>query len=207
MSSYSIIHKPGEGEYVDKKSRFIGHAMPISSEAEALALIDQVKRKYWDARHNCYAFITGENGSIMRFSDDGEPGGTAGRPILDVLVGANLHDALIVVTRYFGGTLLGTGGLVRAYTAASQEALAAADIRTLELANLIHIRTDYNSIGKLQYYLGQAGIEIKESSYTDAVEITITVKESDTVRVLDDITESTNGKSEISIIDTGYFSV
>ena len=181
--------------------------MPISSESEAIMLIDQVKRKYWDARHNCYAFITGENGSIMRFSDDGEPGGTAGRPILDVLVGAGLRDALIVVTRYFGGTLLGTGGLVRAYTAASQEALANADIRSLELANMISIRTDYNSIGKLQYYLGQAGIDIKESSYTDAVELIIAVKEADTSRILDAITETTNGKSEIQIIDTGYFSV
>lgn len=181
--------------------------MPISSEAEALMLIDQVKRKYWDARHNCYAFVTGENGEIQRFSDDGEPGGTAGRPILEVLTSANLRNTLIVVTRYFGGTLLGTGGLVRAYTAASQEALANAVTSELELANRIHICTDYNSIGKLQYYLGQASISIDETNYTDSVELTITVRDSDTARVINDITESTNGKSEISIIDTGFFSV
>lgn len=207
MDNYNVIHAPGEGEYEEKKSRFIGHAFPISNEEEALRIIDQVKRKYWDARHNCYAFITGDNGEILRFSDDGEPGGTAGRPILDVLSGAGLRGALIVVTRYFGGTLLGTGGLVRAYTAASKEALAAADIRQMVSASQVGITTNYTDWGKLQYYLTEAKITIEDTTYTDKVEVIICVEQDRVSQVLDEITGLTNGKSEITIIDTGYFAL
>ena len=113
----------GEGEIVEKKSRFIATVRPVASEEEALAFIEEMKKKYWDARHNCSAFVIGRNQELMRFSDDGEPPGTAGKPMLDVLLGAGLHNTAVVVTRYFGGTLLGTGGLVRAYSGAVQEGL------------------------------------------------------------------------------------
>ena len=205
MDSYNVIIKPGEGEFEDKKSRFIGHALPIASEEEAQVLIDQIKRKYWDARHNCYAYITGERGEIQRFSDDGEPGGTAGRPILEVLTGANLRGVLVVVTRYFGGTLLGTGGLVRAYTKATQACLENAEIRTKTYSSKISITTDYNSVGKLQHLFADLNIYIEDTKYTDSVEFIIVVAEPDSSTILDSITQATSGKSVLSVIDTGFY--
>lgn len=207
MEKFNVIASSGEGEYEEKKSRFIGHVFAISSEAEAQMLIDQIKRKYWDARHNCYAYVTGENGEILRFSDDGEPGGTAGRPILDVLTGNNLRGALIVVTRYFGGTLLGTGGLVRAYTAASKECLNNATIKQMVYAKKISIRADYTAVGKLQHLFAEKEIHIEETNYTDMVEFIITVIADNVQSILDNITQLTNGKSELTVIDTGYFVV
>ena len=122
MSSWTkTVYEGGEGEITEKKSRFIATVCPVHSEEEALAFIEKMKKKYWDARHNCYAYILGENQSCMRSSDDGEPQGTAGHPMLDVLTGEKLYDVAVVVTRYFGGVLLGTGGLVRAYSKAVQD--------------------------------------------------------------------------------------
>lgn len=109
-----IVYKGGEGELIEKKSRFIATVIPVNSEDEALEFIAAMKKKYWNASHNCFAFVVGENYELQRCSDDGEPQGTAGRPMLDVLLGEQIHNAAVVVTRYFGGTLLGTGGLVRA---------------------------------------------------------------------------------------------
>lgn len=205
MNEYNVITSPGEGEFEDKKSRFIGHALPVTSETEALMLIDQIKRKYWDARHNCYAFITGDNGEIQRFSDDGEPGGTAGRPILEVLTGDNLRGILVVVTRYFGGTLLGTGGLVRAYTKATQACLDNAGIQTKVYGSKISISVDYSFVGKLQYYFAENNIFIESDSYTDKVIFEIIVKEENVSDVLESVTSATNGKAELCIIDTGFF--
>lgn len=207
MDDYYVIHSPGEGEYIDRKSRFIGHVMPVGSESEAIALIDQVRRKYWDARHNCYGFIVGDNGEIARFSDDGEPGGTAGRPILDVLNGLRLRNVLVVVTRYFGGTLLGTGGLVRAYTQATREALDNANIRHLIKAVRIKIVTDYNLAGKLKYYFETDHITLDDTIYTDKVENRITVAETAVSEVMNRITEITGGSAEASVIENGYFEV
>ena len=118
------LYKGGIGEYEEKKSRFIATLEPVSSEEEAAAFIAAIKKKYWDARHNCSAYIIGDDGRKTRCSDDGEPSGTAGRPMLDVLAGEKITNACVVVTRYFGGTLLGTGGLVRAYSAAVKDAIA-----------------------------------------------------------------------------------
>ena len=120
---YNILYRGGEGELVEKKSRFIATTRPVESEEEALAFIEEMKKKYWDARHNCFAYVTGDRGQLQRCSDDGEPSQTAGRPMLDVLLGAGIRNICVVVTRYFGGTLLGTGGLVRAYSGAVQEGL------------------------------------------------------------------------------------
>ena len=118
-----IVYEGGEGELIEKKSRFIATVKPVDSEDEALEFIAGLKKKYWNATHNCFAFVIGERQEIQRCSDDGEPQGTAGRPMLDVLLGEEVHNVAVVVTRYFGGTLLGTGGLVRAYSRSVQEGL------------------------------------------------------------------------------------
>lgn len=131
--SFLMTLEGGEGEIVEKKSRFIATVRPVASEEEALAFIEEMKKKYWDARHNCSAFVIGRNQELMRFSDDGEPQGTAGKPMLDVLLGAGLHNTAVVVTRYFGGTLLGTGGLVRAYGGAAALALQKARVVTMQV--------------------------------------------------------------------------
>lgn len=136
---YKIIEEPGEGEYEEKKSRFIAKIVPAASEEEAVAFIDLVKKKYYDARHHCPALIIGRNREVTRCSDDGEPGGTAGKPILEVMLGAEITNAVMVVTRYFGGTLLGTGGLVRAYTQAAKAALADAKTATMRYGTRITV--------------------------------------------------------------------
>ena len=168
-TEYRTVYKGGEGEITEKKSRFIATVSPASSEEEALLFIESMRKKYWDARHNCFAYVIGKRGELKRFSDDGEPGGTAGKPILEVITGEGLCNAAIVVTRYFGGTLLGTGGLVRAYTAASKEGLASSVIVTKILGVRLHIMTDYNGLGKIQYILGQRGLKISEGTSGQAV--------------------------------------
>ena len=160
MKQMKIVYKGGEGELVEKKSRFIATVVPVNSEEEALDFIAAMKKKYWNATHNCSAFVVGENYEIQRCSDDGEPQGTAGRPMLDVLLGEEIHNAAVVVTRYFGGTLLGTGGLVRTYSKAVQEGLRESTVIEKKVGALLRIRTDYNGIGKIQYLLGQRGLTI-----------------------------------------------
>ena len=162
MDKYYIVSKGGEGEITEKKSRFIAHVLPVESEEEALLQIENIKKKYWDARHNCFAFIMGKNNEIQRFSDDGEPQGTAGKPILEVLMGENLRNTLIVVTRYFGGTLLGTGGLVRAYGLSSKEGLKNSVIKEVCPGVNFSVTTDYNSIGKIKYIMSQFDMEEKK---------------------------------------------
>ena len=166
MDKYYIVSKGGEGEITEKKSRFIAHVLPVESEEEALLQIENIKKKYWDARHNCFAFIMGKNNEIQRFSDDGEPQGTAGKPILEVITGNQVVNICIVVTRYFGGTLLGTGGLVRAYTEAAKLALADAGIHTMQLMKLVSITTNYNDSGKVQYLLSNSQAVIDGTDYT-----------------------------------------
>ena len=152
------VYRGGEGEIVEKKSRFIATVRPIETEEEALDFIGQMKKKYWNATHNCFAYVAGEHYELQRCSDDGEPQGTAGRPMLDVLLGEGIHNAAVVVTRYFGGTLLGTGGLVRAYSKAVQEGLRYSVVIDKEEGFLLKIGTDYTGIGKIQYLLGKEGM-------------------------------------------------
>ena len=130
LEKYKVVYKGGQDEIIEKKSRFIATVAPVESEEEALAFIEAMKKKYWDARHNCFAYVIGERGQLARCSDDGEPGGTAGKPMLDVLLGEEVRNVVVVVTRYFGGTLLGTGGLVRAYSSSTQAGLHASVIIT-----------------------------------------------------------------------------
>ena len=163
MDCYHTIYKGGTGEIIEKKSRFIAEAYPVSGEEEAFFRLEEVKKRYWDARHHCWAYVIGRNPSLERMSDDGEPAGTAGKPILEVIRGRELTDVFIVVTRYFGGTLLGTGGLVRAYTSAAAEALSHTEIITRIHGFKLKITTDYTGLGKLQYILAQRGLAILDT--------------------------------------------
>ena len=187
------LYEGGEGEIIEKKSRFIATVRKIETEEEALTFIAEMKKKYWDATHNCYAFVAGENQQLQRCSDDGEPNGTAGRPMLDVLLREDIHNVAVVVTRYFGGTLLGTGGLVRAYQKATQEGLANSVIIMKQKGSLLQIKTDYTGLGKIQYILAQQGITLVDSIYTDKVELQVMVPVEQLDVLQKEITEGTNG--------------
>lgn len=195
LESYRTIYKGREREIVEKKSRFIATVRLVESEEEALSFIEEMRKKYWDARHNCYAYTIGSNRELTRCSDDGEPSGTAGRPMLDVLLGENLYNTAVVVTRYFGGVLLGTGGLVRAYSAAVQEGLRASTVIEKVRGIVLSVTTDYTGIGKLQYIAGERGLPILESEYTDKVVLKLLVPFAQTEAVQKAVTESSNGRA------------
>lgn len=192
-----FIYRGGEDEIVEKKSRFIGQVFPITTEEEAISLIEQTRKKYWDARHNCYAYILGEYGEITRCTDDGEPAGTAGRPILEVLQGEGIHDVLVIVTRYFGGTLLGTGGLVRAYSQAAKAGLAASQVLEKVRGHQLTIHTDYNGIGKLQYITARSGIPVMDTQYGESVTMVLAVPLEESDKLVKQITEATAGQAQI----------
>lgn len=202
---YRICYQGGEGEIVEKKSRFIATVRPVKTEEEAMAFVEEMRKKYWDARHNCYAYVCGNNNRQMKCSDDGEPSQTAGRPMLDVLLGENLHDVCVVVTRYFGGTLLGTGGLVRAYSQAVKEGLGASRIIELHRGRKVTVETEYTLVGKIQYLAGRMGIDILDTQYTDKVVFSLLVPEEQVKAVTDKLTEATNGKAPISCSEPFYF--
>ena len=201
----NIILKNGSGEIEEKKSRFICHIFKIKSEEEAEEYITAVKKKYWDARHNCYVYSVGMNREATRCSDDGEPSGTAGRPMLDVLLGAGIYNAAIVVTRYFGGVLLGTGGLVRAYSGAVQAGLAASTVIEKHHGISLQVTTDYTGIGKIQYIAGERSLPILESEYTDKVVLWLLVPDEQIEEVKKAITEGTNGRAVLEKDADLYF--
>lgn len=205
--NYTCVYMGGQGEIVEKKSRFIATVEAVESEEEALAFIEKTKKTYWDARHNCSAFIIGKRGEMERCSDDGEPQGTAGKPMLEVLRGMKLCNVAVVVTRYFGGTLLGTGGLVRAYTQATKAGLENSTIIEKCYATKVLMYTDYNGIGKIQYILGQQNIKIIDSEYSDQVIITALVPEAQVESIMAEITEGTNGRCRMECSDKVYFAV
>ncbi len=188
-----ILYKEGTGEIIEKKSRFIATLRPVSDPEEAMAFIEEKKKQYWDARHNCYAFVIGNNNEISRCSDDGEPSGTAGRPMLEVLTGEGIHNAAVVVTRYFGGVLLGTGGLVRAYQSAVKAGLAESKIIEKLSGNIWDISCDYNHIGKLQYIMSSANIIPTDTVYDTGVKVTAALPADTFEGILKEITEGLGG--------------
>lgn len=192
------VFEGGEGEIVEKKSRFIATVCPVSSEEEAAAFIAEMKKKYWDAKHNCSAFVIGDHQELTRCSDDGEPAQTAGRPMLDVLLREGIHNTAVVVTRYFGGVLLGTGGLVRAYQKAVQEGLANSIVIEKQSGRKLVIGTDYTGLGKLQYLIAQKGLATIDTIYTDKVELILMVPVELTAETEKDVIEATNGNVDIS---------
>lgn len=193
--TYRFTYIGGTGELIEKKSRFIATVEPVKSEAEALAFLERIRKQYWDASHNCTAFTIGSNHQLTRCSDDREPSGTAGRPMLDVLLGEDVHDTAVVVTRYFGGTLLGTGGLVRAYSAAVREGLKNAVVLTKQPGVHLTIQTDYNGLGKIQYLLNQSGIPVLHADYADFVLLKVLVPAALLDSVTAGITEGTSGQA------------
>ena len=192
-----VVYTGGEGEITEKKSRFIATVKPVQSEEEAVAFINETKKKYWDARHNCSAFVIGERQELTRCSDDGEPAQTAGRPMLDVLLREEITDVAVVVTRYFGGVLLGTGGLVRAYTEAAKLALADAGIHQMQRMKLMDITCSYNDSGKVQYLLSTNEISIENTEYGADVTFHTAVPVSDVSMIKKKITEATAARAVI----------
>lgn len=203
--TYKILYEGKSAEFVEKKSRFIAHLKPVETEEEAISFIEEIKKKYWDARHNCYAYVIGENQELQRFSDDGEPGGTAGKPMLEVLLGEDVHNVVVVVTRYFGGVLLGTGGLVRAYGRTTKLGLEASVIKKRVSGYKLVVHTDYNGVGKIQYIISTMGIVNHDEEYAQDVTITLLVNEDDCDRLIKQITEATAARAIIEEPEECHF--
>lgn len=203
---YKTIKDTSDILLIEKKSKFIGNAFPVKSEEEALEYLSGVKKKYPDATHHVYAYVIDEN-NIFRYSDDGEPSGTAGMPVLDVIRKEELVDVLVVVTRYFGGTLLGTGGLVHAYGQSAKEALVDAGIVTRCMCNIISVRVDYTLSGKISHMVMTDGYILDDTVYDDAVTFYVCCMTDDTDKFIKDVTDLTGGRAEVSIFDTKYVDI
>lgn len=201
------VYQGGVGEIVEKKSRFIATVRLVESEEEALTVLEAARKKYWDATHNCFAYVIGERRETVRCSDDGEPSGTAGRPMLDVLLGEEITNVIVIVTRYFGGTLLGTGGLVRAYSRAVQEGLAHSRLIEKMYGVRMEIQSDYTGIGKIQYLLASSQIPVLDTRYTDQVVTEVLVPKGQADRIRSEITEGTNGRAKMRETEELYFAV
>ena len=199
MESYITVKNPSHFEYEDRKSVFIGQAMPVSTEAEAIAFIDSVKKHYPDARHHVYAYVLREN-SVMRFTDDHEPQGTAGMPVLDIIRKNGCTDVVIVVTRYFGGTLLGTGGLVRAYTAAALGALEGAEIIRYDIYTSLELSVSYSDYGKITAILADHGFRTESTVYDTGITLDGSIIKTGLEEFKSALIEATAGRIEIEII-------
>ncbi len=200
IMEYEVL-KNGEGKITEKKSVFIGAIASVHSEEEALAFVAEKKKEHYDARHNCFAYLIGDHHEILRSSDDGEPSGTAGRPMLDVLMGANVHNVCAVVTRYFGGVLLGTGGLVRAYTKATEEGLQACTLLERHVGAHLSLDIDYGLLGKVQYLLNEKKIYIADSAYSDRVVFDVYVDEEEAEPLKKELINQTNAQIKIEEIE------
>ena len=203
--SCMIITSPGYGGVEEKNSRFLSEALFVDSEEAARSELARVRKQYYDARHHCSAWIIGPGGETVRSGDDGEPAGTAGRPILEVIRGAGVTNAMVVVTRYFGGTLLGTGGLVRAYTAAARDALEHASIRELCLCEMLEVSADYAEYEKVRRYRAQKGLAPVQTDYTDKVVLRIPVRLGELENTEREITSLTAGKCRLSRAGREYY--
>lgn len=197
MSSYRTVLRPASDEFIVNKSRFIGYASPVSDEAEALAFLDSIRKKHRDATHNCYAYTLGRNMGIMRYSDDGEPGGTAGLPMMEVIRKRAVCDCCVVVTRYFGGVLLGAGGLVRAYSRGCSVGLEAAKIVVMEETDRLLCEVAYPLWDRVQHLLSGLPVQVAEVDYAAAVSFTLLVRSTDSDSVRAELTRLTNGQAEI----------
>ncbi len=205
--SYKVLYEEATAEIIEKKSRFIAFLKPVTSEEEAAQFIDSIKKKNWNASHNCSAAVVGRNNEYSRCSDDGEPSGTAGKPMLEVLLGEGIHNIAVVVTRYFGGTLLGTGGLIRAYQRCVKEGLAVAHIMEKYAGYLITVHTDYNGIGKIQYIIGQTDILTINTEYAQTVTVQVAVQAETAETFIKKVTEATNGQAEIEKSEELFYGV
>ena len=203
---YKTVAREGEALLVEKKSKFITHVKPVTNEADALEFLQEMRSRYSDATHNVYAYIIAEN-NIFRYSDDGEPGGTAGMPVLDTIRKEGLVDVAVVVTRYFGGTLLGTGGLVHAYGGACRMGLENAGIITRIMCELYSVKVDYTLVGKMQYKIASEGYILEDTVYENEVCFNVCLKKEEVKKFVDDITELTCGKAIIKRCGGKYIDI
>lgn len=199
--SYFTIKDFGKFEFEEKKSLFIGSTKRVESEKDAREFIDKIKHENKEARHNVYAYIIGEKNEIQRYSDDGEPQGTGGIPVLEVIKKNSLSDIVVVVTRYFGGILLGTGGLTRAYTKSAAEAIKEAEIVEKVKGCTISFNFDYDLLGKIQYHFEQQNIHIENINYTDKVEVSIFSEIHKVESIINSINEITSARCIIEVFD------
>lgn len=203
--SYITIRDFGEDEFIEKKSEFIGYAKRCESEEEAKAFIAEIKNKHKQATHNCWAYVIGENMGIQRYSDDGEPQGTAGIPILEVMKKSNVTDCAIVVTRYYGGILLGAGGLTRAYTKGASIALKAGGVVEKVQGVRLLFNMDYDMLGKVQYICNENNWHIEDTEYTDKVVVHILAEVESSKNIENEMIELTNGKISVNKRDEGIY--
>ena len=206
MSSYKTLHKFGVDEYIVEKSTFIGYAKPIKTEEEAIEFINEIKKKHKDATHNVWAYTVGESMNIQRYSDDGEPQGTAGIPTLEVIKKEDLRDVVVVVTRYFGGIKLGAGGLVRAYTKGAKVGIEAGIVIEKVKYTEVKIKIEYTQLGKIQNEIMNLGFTVKDTIYSDDVEIIVYSKVEDVESLKDRIIDITSGTADVSLGDEYYLS-
>ncbi len=203
MASYKTVKYESSDEFITKKSRFIGYVKPVRTVEEATAFITEIKTKHWDATHNVYAYSLKE-GQIKRFSDDGEPSGTAGMPALDVIIKQDVVDCCVVVTRYFGGIMLGAGGLVRAYSHGSKIALDAGQVITMSLCKIVSVITDYNFYGRLVPLICEEGGIVEDTLFTDAVEVIFRIPEEKLPFFEARLTDVSCGKFSCRVTDEKY---
>ena len=201
LKPFKTVLRASETEFTEKKSRFIGRCFPVSSEEEAMARLAEVRKAHYDATHNCWAYALADGG--QRFSDDGEPGGTAGMPIMDTLIRREVRNALIVVTRYFGGILLGSGGLVRAYSRSASDALGAAGCGVMSVCRVIEFSTDYSRYGGIEGFV-KANSIVESVDFLENVRFRVTVAEDKAEGFINEIIERTDGRSSPAAVSEKY---
>lgn len=197
MKEYKTVEFESCDEFIEKKSRFIGYVKPVKTQEEAVSFINSIKSKHWDAAHNVSAYVLKEN-NIQRSSDDGEPSGTAGVPVLDVLLKENLVDVCVVVTRYFGGTLLGAGGLIRAYSHGSKIAVESGNIITMAPCRIMSVSVDYSFYDRLNILLNDFMANVESSDFSDVVSVKFSIKTELVDSFSDKLTELSNGKFRLN---------
>ncbi|MCC3869371.1 YigZ family protein [Terrisporobacter mayombei] len=206
MSSYKTLHKFGSDQYIVEKSTFIGYAKPIKTEEEAIEFVNEIKKKHKDATHNVWAYTVGENMNIQRYSDDGEPQGTAGIPTLEVIKKEDLRDVVVVVTRYFGGIKLGAGGLVRAYTKGAKIGIEAGIVIEKVKYTEVKIKIEYTQLGKIQNEIMNLGFTVKDTIYSEDVEIIVYSKVEDVQSLKERMIDITSATADVSLGDEDYLS-
>ena len=206
MSTYKTLHEFGMDEVIIEKSTFIGYAKPIKTEEEAVEFINEIKKKHKDATHNVWAYTVGKSMNIQRYSDDGEPQGTAGIPSLEVIKKEDLRDVVVVVTRYFGGVKLGAGGLVRAYTKGAKIGLEAGQIIDKVMYKEVRIKIDYNQLGKIQNEIMNMGYFVKDTIYEDSVEMIVYSRLNEVEELTSRMTDITSATADITLGEEFYLS-
>ena len=206
MKEYKTVEFENSDEFVEKKSKFIGYVKPVKSQEEAVSFINSIKSKHWDATHNVYAYVLKEN-NIQRYSDDGEPSGTAGVPVLDVILKNNLVDVCVVVTRYFGGTLLGAGGLVRAYSHGSKIAVEAGNMITMAPCKVLTVSVEYSFYERLNILLSDFDANVENTEFSDNVLVTFSLMQERVTDLQNKLTDLSNGIYKLNEIGEKFAKV